>query len=86
MVTNEKEPDAAQAYAAGLAEGYLTTNIIYQYWVNTVQGYCQDEEDAAYCQRLWDFLNTNQQFIKNQTILYGSTDPYWHQVGFTLDP
>ena len=36
--TNESYPDAVQAYAAGLAEGYLTQEILAQHWNNTVAG------------------------------------------------
>lgn len=84
VVTNGSYPDSAQAYAAGLAEGFLTTNLMYQYWVNTVQGYCSDPQDADYCNRLSNFLFTNKQWIKNQTVQNAATDPYWHQVDLVM--
>lgn len=30
-------PDEMQAYAAGMAEGYLTKDLIYDFWQNTVE-------------------------------------------------
>jgi len=30
-------PDEMQAFAAGMAEGYLTKDLIYDFWRNTVE-------------------------------------------------
>lgn len=30
-------PDEMQAYAAGIAEGYLTKDLIYNHWRNTIE-------------------------------------------------
>lgn len=83
--TDEGYADYIQAYAAGLAEGYLTQAITAQHWNNTIDGYCTPDASSAYCQRLKTYLDTNfNTFIRNSISLYAKTDPYWHQVELFL--
>lgn len=82
VTTNASYPDEVQAYAAGLAEGYLTKDLIYMHWMNTVDGYCNNE--TAYCARLTQYLKTNMAWMKQQIIKNGQKDPYWHQISLML--
>lgn len=84
VITDENHNDQSQAYAAGLVEGYLTTDLMYKFWMNTVDGYCSDPQDADYCARLYQFLDDNRQWIKSQTVQSAATDPYWHQVDLVM--
>jgi len=72
-------PDEVQAYAAGLAEGRATRQLIKWHWLNTVDGYCKNVQD--YCSRLSDYVSKNFQWVKGQ-IEQNPYDPYWRQVDF----
>uniref|UniRef100_T1IJU9 Phospholipase B-like n=1 Tax=Strigamia maritima TaxID=126957 RepID=T1IJU9_STRMM len=80
--TNGSYPDKMQAYAAGIVEGYLTYQLIYKHWINTVEGYCNDE--AEYCAKLKNYLAINSDWMKKQIALSHGNDPYWHQVNLIL--
>ncbi|XP_067929268.1 putative phospholipase B-like 2 [Watersipora subatra] len=83
--TNESYPDHVQAYAAGLAEGYITREITRQHWNNTIAGYCDMDSPSDYCKRLHNYLELNVNGFVNQAIIaHGGTDPYWHQVELFL--
>jgi len=73
--------DDVQAYAAGVAEGLLTRDLIHSHWINTVAGYC--EGSGSYCNRLYSFISDNLQWMKKQIEAYPD-DPYWHQVRLML--
>ena len=70
--------DETQAYAAGLAEGKITRDLIKMHWYNTMDGYCA-EPLSAYCKRLKDYLRTNFNWVSAQ-IRANPNDTYWHQV------
>ncbi len=78
MYTNGTYSDMHQAYAAGLAEGYLTKEILTLHWHNTMMGFCATP--SAYCQKLKSYLLTNFAWIENK-IEKNPNDKYWHQVG-----
>ena len=71
-----------QAYAAGYLEGFATARVLYDYWVNTVQGYC-DGKMAQVCEKLTSYLSENTLWVKSK-IAHHCNDkecsPYWHQV------
>ncbi|XP_071093734.1 putative phospholipase B-like 2 [Haliotis cracherodii] len=70
--------DSVRAYAAGLAESYLTRESINLQWQNTIAGYCE-KPYSDYCQRLQGFLNANLLWVKEQ-IRQNRNNPYWHHV------
>ncbi|KAK9970023.1 hypothetical protein ABG768_028162 [Culter alburnus] len=76
--------DSLQAYAAGLVEAQVTSQLIYQHWMNTLMGYCGPfARDVGYCERLKDYISTNLQWLAQQ--MDAHTDcPYWHQVRLSL--
>lgn len=79
--TQPEYPDWVQAFGAGVLEGALTWSNIYNQWSNTVQGYCeQDEDTQAFCIWLRDFLSTNFENIKKLSDEKGKVDHYWYQI------
>ena len=74
--------DSMKAYAAGLAEGYITRDLIYLHWENTQTGSCE-EPYSPYCQRLRHFLQKNLNWMKT-SIKNNPGDPYWHQVSYII--
>lgn len=77
--TSSMFPDAQQAYAAGLVEGYLTEELMQLNWLNTLNGYCS-QPYSQYCLRLHDFLGKNLDWMKVQIKSKAQEMPYWHQV------
>ncbi|KAL3858015.1 hypothetical protein ACJMK2_012631 [Sinanodonta woodiana] len=76
-------PDNIQAYFAGYLEASLTRELISQTWINNVEGYCT-EPYIPYCQRLYDFLQENMDWMNEQIKAKAATDPYWHMVELFL--
>ncbi|XP_064612356.1 putative phospholipase B-like 2 [Liolophura sinensis] len=83
IVTEESFDDHIQAYAAGLAEGFLTSDLITLNWENTVKGYCQTPL-SPYCTRLQTFLQTNLKWMYSQIEQLADNNPLWHQVMLLL--
>ncbi|KAK7477434.1 hypothetical protein BaRGS_00031336 [Batillaria attramentaria] len=82
--SNQSYPDTQQAYAAGLAEGYLTEELINLHWTNTLQGYCP-QPYSDFCWRLYFFLDQNLEWMKSQIKLGDNPAvPFWHQVELFL--
>lgn len=80
--TQAEYPDQIQAYAAGILEGALTWSNIYSHWSNTIQSYCEENDDQQlFCTWLREFLTKNYATVidgvQNSKI---QLDHYWHQV------
>ena len=80
--TNGALNDSLQAYFSGVIEGYMTTDLIDQYYQNNIEHYCDNAID--YCDRLYQFIKTNLQFTLAQIEKHRHTDPYWRQVELSL--
>lgn len=76
-MTNATFDDELQAYAAGVAEGIATRDLIQKHWQNTVSGYCNGV--ASYCERLQAYLEANLKWTL-KLIASHPNDPYWRQV------
>ncbi|XP_037933302.1 putative phospholipase B-like lamina ancestor [Teleopsis dalmanni] len=79
--TQRSYPDWVQAYAAGILEGSLTWNNIYNQWRNTIQSSCDRDEDSQnFCTWLRDLTSAN--FVKQKELAskLGENDHYWHQI------
>ena len=81
--SNGDFPDAIQAYAAGQAEGFLSKELIELHWSNIMENYCKHPLDE-YCQKLQEFLDQNFEWMSQQILQHGRSDPFWHQVHLTL--
>ncbi|XP_023243067.1 putative phospholipase B-like 2 [Centruroides sculpturatus] len=80
--TNPLYSDSFQAYAAGLVEGYLTTDLISKHWNNLYLNYCKNEKE--YCDKLKTFLQINMDFM-NKNIERNRTNFYWNHVALILE-
>lgn len=80
--TNEFYNDSFQAYAAGLVEGYLTSELIDKHWNNLYANYCKNEK--IFCEKLQNFLEINMNFM-NKKIKQKRSHSYWHQVALILE-
>ncbi|GIY08069.1 putative phospholipase B-like 2 [Caerostris extrusa] len=81
--SNSLFPDPIQAYAAGLVEGYLTSNLLKKHWSNLAADYCTNEKN--FCRHLQNFLEQNLDFINKNIRTKRSYDVYWHQIALTLE-
>lgn len=81
--TNEFYLDDQQAFAAGLVEGRLTRTLIQEQFTNEFNKYC--EEDPRFCAELFKYLHANVESMVANVAEYSSSDPYWHQVGLSLN-
>ncbi|CAD7002811.1 unnamed protein product [Ceratitis capitata] len=79
--TQRTYPDWVQAFAAGMLEGSLTWNNIYNQWKNTIESSCErDENSQNFCKWLRELLNENYLQIKETALERGEHDHYWHQI------
>lgn len=76
--TNGNYPDQVQVRAAGFLEGFLTHELIYMSFVNTLSDYCEGR--PAYCDKIRDYLSTNTKWVMKMYKKLRSTSSYWHQV------
>ncbi|KAI0207905.1 putative phospholipase B-like 2 [Lamellibrachia satsuma] len=83
VYTNANISDQVQAYAAGLAEGALTREMIAMYWHNTYKGYCK-KPLTGFCKKLQHYFDDNLQWVGEQIHQHADSDPYWHQVQLFL--
>ena len=78
--TNGNFPDSVQVKAAGVLEGYLTHELIYMSFLNTLEDYCQGRDE--YCDKLRNYLVANTKWINKMSKKLRKTSPFWHQVFF----
>jgi len=79
VVTNGSCTDPLQAEAAGMAEGYITSEFIYMDYMNKFVDYCKKEE--AFCKKLAMFVDENLSWINGQVKQSKDSEKaYWHQV------
>lgn len=76
--TNEEFSDTLQVKAAGFLEGYLTHELIYMSFLNTLQDYCKGRDE--YCDKLRSHLVANSKWISKMCQKLRNTSPFWHQV------
>jgi hypothetical protein len=73
--------DSLQAYAAGLAEGYLTGVKVSQHFTNTYASYWGKGPAP---QPFVDYIETNLAYMRKQAEALGSSDSFWQHVGLIL--
>ncbi|CAJ0578529.1 unnamed protein product, partial [Mesorhabditis spiculigera] len=71
-----------QAYAAGVAEGYLTKLQIYYHYRNTIEDLCTGYKN--YCKTLYNYLTEHLDWIRKEVIAQPASDPYWRHVNLTF--
>jgi len=82
--TSDKISDEAQAYAAGLAEGVISREMIAMHWHNTYLGYCK-KPLTGFCKKLQRYFDDNLQWVSEQIRQHADSDPYWHQASKKLN-
>ena len=85
VFTNGSFTDSEQAYAAGLAEAHVTSDLIELAWINTVDGYCDPKKLSVYCRKLKKHLDVNIEWMIETLEGAAEGDPYWHQVRLVLN-
>lgn len=75
--TNIKFDSQSQAYHAGYLEGFLTADLIYSRWHNTVRDWCKDDREN--CEKIDAFIDKNSKWIREKLKENGN-DPYWYQL------
>jgi len=75
-------PDEMQAYAAGMAEGYLTKDLIYDFWRNTIENYCDDKPKV--CRYIQKFVSQNVEWTAKSAQKNKAINPYWYQVNLFI--
>uniref|UniRef100_A0A3B3HSJ2 Phospholipase B-like n=1 Tax=Oryzias latipes TaxID=8090 RepID=A0A3B3HSJ2_ORYLA len=84
ITTSSQYNDRIQAYAAGVVEAAVTSELIYKHWMNTLMGYCGPfVSDSSYCERLKAFIKANLEWMQEQ-IEKQPTSPYWYQAHLVL--
>jgi hypothetical protein len=83
LATNGEWPDKVQAFGAGYIEGYLTSELLYMHYQNTVVGRCEGKE--AVCGKVADWLDRNHKWIRTKIKKDGKRSRYWHQVSLFYD-
>lgn len=79
LTTNtDLDPDF-QAYGAGFAEGYITSNRITQSWNNTIQGYCDSSPLSESCKKIYNFVSDNLKWMV-EMIEKNPGDPFWNEI------
>ncbi|XP_040576253.1 putative phospholipase B-like 2 [Lepeophtheirus salmonis] len=77
-------PDNIQAYGAGYIEAYMTKDLIYNHWRNTIVGYCDGKEKI--CEGIQGFLSKNLNYIRSMTTnSKREKSSYWHHVALFYD-
>ena len=76
--TNGSFSDSVQVRAAGFLEGYLSHELIYLNYLNTLDETCVGNE--AYCNKVNTWLATNTKWAKEMYTKLRNTEPFWHQV------
>jgi hypothetical protein len=83
VASNPSASPSLQAWAAGFAEGLLTADMVYIFYLNSIgAGYCADSPDI--CAKLFAFKADNDRFMKNM-VSENPKDPYWVHVGLFLE-
>ena len=81
MSSNAGFPDDIQAKAAGVAEGYLTRNSMYEYYKEFYSNdLCKDEDGIKFCNYMKKQIQLNDEWLEKKIVQEARSDPYWHMV------
>jgi len=73
--TKSSWADDMQATAAGISEGYLTKDLIYDAWQNTIKNYCDDK--PVICKYINKYITANMNWMQKSS---NNKTAYWHQT------
>jgi len=78
--------DFIQASGAGYLEGWMTRDILYMQYLNTIVGRCDGKQEL--CEKINDWVKSNHKWVIKQIEKSRgsiSPDPFWHHVGLFYD-
>ncbi|XP_021942311.1 putative phospholipase B-like 2 isoform X2 [Zootermopsis nevadensis] len=67
-----------QAFGAGYVESFLTYDVMYKHWYNTLHDFCGVRREL--CRKVQDHLDRNLIWVNDMITNQSNTEPYWHQV------
>jgi len=79
--TSELYQDAIQAYGAGYLEAYITYDVIWLSWYNTIVNTFSNGKMPA---NLKDWFSQNLNWVTAQSTILKKRDPYWAQVSLLI--
>jgi len=74
--------DGLQAIGAGYFEGYITSELLYMYYQNTIVGRCDGKKKL--CKTIDKWINASLDWMREKIKFHGDNSPYWHQVSLFL--
>ncbi|EDO39917.1 predicted protein [Nematostella vectensis] len=77
VFSNESYSDVLQATAAGMAEGFITADLIHMDYMNKYADYCKNDEN--FCKKLTEYLRGNEAW-RAKMIKSHLNESYWYQV------
>jgi len=80
--TNTEVADEIQAHGAGYFEGYVTAELVYMAYQNTIIGQCDGKE--ALCEKIDKWLAESIEWMEGKVEYHGNNRPYWHHVNLFL--
>jgi len=82
IATNSDFPDQNQMYAAGILEGYLTSDRIYENYLNMYSFFFQNGSAPP---QLLEFVDAQDKWTRNQISAAVNKDSsYWQQVAYIV--
>ena len=80
--------DELQAFAAGLAEGWLTASHIVttqaNLWPHVFGSVLDNSTESGVSSKVTDWLDEQEAWSRQQVQAHKATSPFWRQVGFIL--
>jgi len=83
LASNQVHADKLQAYGAGYYEGYVTSQLLYMSYQNTIVGRCDGKEKL--CQTIDKWVDESLVWTRKKIRQHKKKSAYWHQVSLFLD-
>jgi hypothetical protein len=82
IATNPQYSDKKQAFGAGYLEGYLTSDLLYMFYQNTIVGRCDGKQKL--CSKIDKWLDESLKWTESKVKQSGHRKGYWHHVSLFL--
>jgi len=83
LASNKVHSDKLQAYGAGYYEGYVTSELLYMSYQNTIVGRCDGKEEL--CQTIEKWIDESLVWTRGKIRKHATKSAYWHQISLFLD-
>ena len=81
--TKDTVSDVIQAFGAGYLEGWVTRDLIFLQYRNTIVGRCDGKQGL--CDKIRKWVRDNTDWVRKKLDVARRKDEYWHQVGLFYD-